>query len=93
MSATMTAAMPVLATPVPETVALELVEHSPTEIAEEHRWLLSLGIPFVVSAACFAAAIGTGWGWLIGPALVLGPMVIIVGFIYLGLSSDTNRTE
>jgi len=87
-TATLTAPKPVLSLRTPE-----LIDHSPVAIAEEHRWLLALGIPFVVAAACFAAAIGTGWIWLMGPTLVLGPMLIIIGFIYLSLSSDANGTE
>jgi hypothetical protein len=28
--------------------------------------------------------------WLIGPAIAVGPMLLILMFIYLGLSSDTE---
>lgn len=68
-------------------------DHSPQAVAEEHRWLLLLVIPFVVSAAIFAAAIGTGRLWLMGPAAALGPGLIIIAFIYLGLTSDTNNAQ
>lgn len=61
--------------------------------AEERRWLLMLGIPFVMSACFFAATIGTGILWLLAPAMVLGPALIILGFVYLGISSDTNASE
>ena len=55
------------------------------------RWLILLGIPFVVGGALFGAAIATGQMWLLGPASVFGPGAMILGFTYLGLSSDTNR--
>ena len=65
-------------------------DHSPEAVAEERRWLLLLVIPFVLGAAFFAAAIGTGALWLMGPALVIGPGLLIASFVYLGLSSDAN---
>ena len=58
--------------------------------AEETRWLLMLLVPFVVGAGFFAAAIGTGTVWLIGPAIGIGVMCLIFTFIYLMLSSDSN---
>jgi hypothetical protein len=61
-----------------------------TETAELYRWLRFLVPPFVISGAFFALAIGTGVQELIAPALFFGPMVIILAFIYLGLSSDSN---
>ena len=63
---------------------------SPTESAELHRWLTFLTVPFVLSAVFFAASIGTGTEWLMAPALLFGPMLIIFSLIYLGLSSDSN---
>jgi hypothetical protein len=60
------------------------------EAAEVTRWLRLLGVPFVLSAAFFMAVISTGQLWLIGGALVTGPGLLIMAFIYLGLSSDTN---
>jgi hypothetical protein len=65
---------------------------SETARAEERRWLLMLGVPFAVSAALFAATIGSGLLWLLGPAMVVGPGLIILGFVYLGLTSDTEGT-
>jgi hypothetical protein len=58
--------------------------------AEQRRWLLMLGTPFLVGAAFFAAAIGTGTVWLIGPAIGIGVMCLIFSFIYLMLSSNSN---
>ncbi len=69
------------------------VPASSVEATEERRWLLMLGIPFVMSACCFAATIGTGVLWLLAPAMVLGPGLIILGCVYLGLSSDTNGSQ
>jgi len=60
------------------------------EAAEMRRWLLTLGIPFAVSAACFAVAIGTGLLWMIAPAMAIGPGLIIAGFIYLSLTCEAN---
>lgn len=57
------------------------------------RWLILLGIPFVIGGALFAAGISTGQMWLLGPASVFGPGAMILGFTYLGLSSDTNRFQ
>ena len=70
--------------------AAQPTDHSYEAVAEERRWLRMLVPPFVVSAALFAAAVGTGHLWLMGPAMVLGPGLIILGFVYLGLTSDTN---
>ena len=65
-------------------------DHSPAAVAEEHRWLVLLTMPFVLGAAFFALAVGTGRLWLMAPAMILGPGLIICMFIYLGLSSDAN---
>jgi len=73
---------------------VERADHASSVAAtEERRWLLLLGIPFVVSACFFAATIGTGILWLLAPAMVLGPALIILGFVYLGISSDTNGSD
>jgi|SRR5579862_432616 len=98
MSATATAPEPLAQTPAVAGLVLvthspEAIDHSPMEISEEHRWLRMLCPPLALSAAAFAAAVATGQQWLIGAALLLGPMVIIIGFIYLGLTSDTNGVE
>jgi hypothetical protein len=59
-------------------------------MTEEARWILTLGTPFVVAAASFMAALGTGITWLIAPAIVAGPGAGVIGLVYLALSSDTN---
>lgn len=59
-------------------------------MTEEARWILTLGAPFVVAAASFMAAIGTGVTWLIVPAIVAGPGAGVIGLVFLALSSDTN---
>ena len=58
--------------------------------SQTHRWFLILGVPFVVGASFFALAIGTGTEWPMAPAFLLGPLVMIAGYIYLSLSSDSN---
>ena len=57
------------------------------------RWLVLLGIPFVVGGALFAAGISTGHMWLLGPASLFGPGAMILGFTYLALTADTNKFE
>jgi len=58
-----------------------------------NRWFLILGIPFVVGASFFALAIGLGAEWPMAPAFLLGPLVMIAGYIYLSLTSDSNTTD
>lgn len=69
---------------------LEAVDTAPSAAAEVNRWLFFLTVPFVLSAAFFMALISTGQLWLIGGALMTGPGLLIMAFIYLALSSDTN---
>jgi hypothetical protein len=59
--------------------------------AEVNRWIRILSVPFVLSAAFFMALISTGQLWLIGGALATGPGLLIMSFIYLSMSSDSNR--
>jgi hypothetical protein len=81
-----------------ETAPLTLVpasEPQPTvpaaaEGRELMRWVRWLGIPFVLSAVFFGAAIGTGQLWLMGLAWGFGPELIILGYIYLSISSEAN---
>lgn len=61
--------------------------------AEVKRWITLLAFPFVLSAIFFMAAISTGQLWLIGGALVTGPGLLIMAFIYLALSSDSNGDQ
>jgi hypothetical protein len=61
--------------------------------AEEQRWLKVLIIPFLIGASFFAAAIGTGHLWLIGPAMFFSVAMVIFGFIYLALTSESNGVE
>ena len=78
-----------------------IAPNAPVAIATEEtldqgipsRWLILLGIPFILGGALFGAAVATGEMWLLGPASVLGPGALILGFTYLGLSSDTNRFQ
>ncbi len=67
------------------------VRPAPDEAAaEQRRWLLMLITPFIVGASFFAAAIGTGKVWLIGPAIGIGVMCVIFAFIYLILTSSSS---
>ena len=69
------------------------VDLSAEAAAEVRRWFLLLGFPFVLAAIFFMAVIATGSLWLIGGAIVTGPGLLIMAFVYLGLSSDTNGAE
>jgi hypothetical protein len=56
---------------------------------EANRWLLGMGLPFLAASLFVAAAIGSGIGWLLAPALAsLG--VAILSLTWLAISSDTN---
>ena len=72
--------------------AVEWRDHSPTEVKEEHRWLLLL-IPLTLSAAFFAAGVGAGSMWLLTPAAAFGPFALILGLVHLALTSDTNTAD
>jgi hypothetical protein len=67
--------------------------HTDTDPGVPSRWLILLGIPFVIGGALFGLGIATGKMWLLAPASLFGPGAIILGFTYLGLTSDTNRFE
>src|SRR4051794_16163469 len=58
--------------------------------AEVRRWLVGLGTPFILGAVLFALSIGTPAAWLIGPALIFGPMLFMLMTIYLCITSDSN---
>ena len=58
--------------------------------APSHRWLLLLGIPFVLGFAFFALAVGIGSEWPMVPAVVFGPVLLIATYLYLSLTSDSN---
>jgi hypothetical protein len=68
----------------------ESVDQTATTGREMLRWVRWLGIPFVLAAAFFAAAIGTGQMWLMGFAWGFGPELLILGYIYLSLTSEAN---
>lgn len=58
-----------------------------------HRWFVILGVPFVLGAAFFALALGLDKEWPMVPAFLFGPFLLIAGYVYLCLSSDSNRTS
>jgi hypothetical protein len=70
--------------------ATTAADQSAQAATELRRWYVLLGLPFALSALFFMGAIGTGHLWLIGGTLVTGPGLLIMAFIYLTLSSDTN---
>lgn len=58
--------------------------------AETNRWVALLAIPFVLATVFFGAAISSGQEWPIGPAVVFGPILLILVYVYLMLTGDTN---
>ena len=68
-------------------------DQSAQAATELRRWYVLLGLPFALSALFFMGAIGTGHLWLIGGTLLTGPGLLIMAFIYLALSSDTNGDQ
>ncbi len=69
--------------------AAELPAHDVT-VAEEHRWVTFLLIPFILGSAFFAAAVLTGNGLWMAGTIVLGVMGLIFSFLYLSISSNSN---
>jgi hypothetical protein len=63
------------------------------EEPEAKRWLLLLGVPFVVGGALFGLSIATDQMWMLVLAAAFGPGAMILGFTYLALSHDGNLTE
>src|SRR5262249_15050955 len=70
--------------------AAEVPASRPFSRSEIHRWTAVLIAPFVIGAAFFALAVGLGEEWPIAPAFLLGPLVMIAGYIYLSLTSESN---
>ena len=73
----------------------ELPPLAPVEAGTAHssqtgRWFLVLGVPFVLGASFFALAIGLRAEWPMTPAFILGPLLMICGYIYLSLTSESN---
>jgi hypothetical protein len=69
------------------------VEVVPFSDREMYRWVAVLVAPFVVGAAFLGLAIGLDAEWPIAPAFLLGPLVLISGYIYLSLTSEANTTS
>jgi hypothetical protein len=74
----------------PELRAVDAARAVDPAEAEMHRWLIGLGTPFVLGAVFYALSIGTSAEWLIGVALVLGPILFLLATVYLCISSDSN---
>jgi len=82
-----------MASTVPDVPAHAVTIHTDTDPGVPTRWLILLGIPFIIGGALFGLGIATGKMWLLAPASLFGPGAIILGFTYLGLTSDTNRFQ
>lgn len=79
--------------PQPTTIAGTAPTHAAARTGSEtHRWLLIIGIPFVLGASFFGLAIGLGAEWPMAPAFVLGPLLMVAGYIVLSLTSEANTT-
>jgi hypothetical protein len=75
----------------PELVPKEATEPEASFSTHEmHRWALVLLAPFLVGAAFFGLAVGLDTEWPIAPAFLLGPLVMIAGYIYLSLTTEAN---
>jgi hypothetical protein len=85
MTATLAPPKPALAAPAPFVDS----DHTPASDAEQRRWVIPLVLCFTWSAVFFALAVGTGSLYFLAPA-GLGIGLIILFFVYLGLTSDTN---
>jgi hypothetical protein len=70
-------------------------ESSSASVAEreERRWLSLLVPPFIISSLFLGATIGTGTLWLLAPTMVFGPFLLILAFIYLSITSDSNGSD
>jgi len=87
MNAT-TVSTPSIRAPKPQAAAN--TERRQTAQTEERRWFVSLLPSFVAGALFFALSIATDARWLIGVAVVLGPILMMLTFIYLCVSCDSN---
>ena len=61
-----------------------------SRLREDQRWVLFLAPTFVAAALFFALSMATEATWLIGIAVMLGPIAMIFAFIHLCISSDSN---
>ena len=61
--------------------------------SQTQRWFAILGVPFVLGAVFFGLAVGLGKEWPMVPAFLFGPFLLIAGYVYLCLSSDSNATS
>ena len=77
---------PVVAAPLP--AGMPVAETA--ESTSWHRWVVVLGIPFVLGFAFFGLALALGEEWPMVPAFLFGPLPLIAGYIYLSLSEDAN---
>ncbi len=59
--------------------------------AEIRRWVELLATPFVLAAVFFGAAVSTGQQWLMVPAIVLGPILMVITLVFVMLTCDTNN--
>jgi hypothetical protein len=87
MTATLAPLKPAAAIAAPEPFVD--TDHTPVSEAEQRRWVIPLTLAFTWSALFFSLAIGTGTLYFLAPA-GLGIGLIILFFVYLGLTSDTN---
>jgi hypothetical protein len=59
---------------------------------EQRRWLRLLGVELAVFALGLALLFATGIGWFVLPPLFAAPIAAPLTFVYLAMSSDTNRS-
>ena len=61
--------------------------------SDTHRWFLFLGIPFVLGFTFFGLAIGLRAEWPMIPTFFFGPFLLVVAYIFLLLTADSNTSS
>lgn len=86
------AAPPVRDAAIVEPLLLPRAEPEPEGPASPaaHRWEFFLVPAFVLAAFFFALALALNEQWPMVPAFLLGWLPLILGYIYLSLSGDSN---
>ncbi len=57
---------------------------------EQTRWIQTLATPLIAASVFMAAALNGAGLWLMGAAIVCGPVLGVLALFYLAITSDTN---
>ena len=66
------------------------VKHVTDASKEQHRWGRLLGLQVAALGIFLGAALGSGIGWFVLPALLALPIAGPLTLVYLAMSSDAN---